>query len=116
MKTKKFIKKLRKTAEFFGEDWKIHDDDEFIRIFTKPSVDECYCPITAVCLMQTGKKYRPWDAPEAGKLIGLKNRQIRAIMEASDHHESAYGKLRARLLKAMLNGQNQTKNQKAPPA
>ena len=115
MKTKKFIKKLRKTAEFFGSTWQIHDDCGYMRIFTEPSPNECYCPITAVCLMETGKKHYLWNVTKAGKLIGLTNKQIRAITTASDSH-AAHGKLRIRLLKAMLDGQNQTQDQKAPSA
>ena len=71
MKTKKFLKKLAKTAEFFGSSWTVTYGG--FRLSPKAPFGECYCPITAVAKMETGYYYGIIGIERAGKELGLKS-------------------------------------------
>ena len=115
MKTKTFLRRLSETSKFFNREWKMYGDDGYVRMFIKPTPDGCFCPITAVCKMLKGAEFHVWDAPKAGKVIGLSNKQIHSITAAADFPEDSDPKLRGRLLEAICDGQGKTKNQKTPP-
>lgn len=101
MRTQTFLAKLEKTADFFKMEWVVGDTNQAVRMVPYGTNDFLYCPLTAVCLMETGKKHELWYPLEAGLAIGLSRKQIDNIVDAADYwDESADPKLRARILEA----------------
>jgi len=59
-----------------------------IRFFA-PSGEE-HCPLTAVCLMATGKRYDLCQYQEAGRELGMGSRTIQTIADSSDSTSRTY--------------------------
>ena len=102
MKTKEFLEKLSKTAEYFNREWVTGFSDTAVRMYPNIEPDYfSYCPITAVCYMETQREYDVWDQHLAGKVLGLSRKQVDNISIAADYNnENGEPKLRAKILEA----------------
>ena len=102
MRTKTFLSKLKKTPDHFQSKWIACGHDQAVRILRYNDPNDFYfCPVTAVCEMETGKEFDIWDQHLAGKALGLSRKQVDNITTAADHNdESADPKLRAKILEA----------------
>lgn len=87
--------------------WVINEG-QFLRLYQKEWVSfvDCYCPITAVYLKQTGKPMKVGEAGIAGMDLDLPHSFIQRVIRAADHfhvdfRDVMYDKDEALLINAM---------------
>jgi len=73
-----------------------------IRFFA-PSGEE-HCPLTAVCLMATGKTYELRHYQEAGRELGMGSHTIQTIADSADSTSRTYAYFSAAVRRALLAG------------
>ena len=73
-----------------------------IRFFA-PSGEE-HCPLTAVCVMATGKTYDLRHYQEAGRELGMRSRTIQTIADSADSMYRTYAYFSASVRRALLAG------------
>ena len=78
------------------------DPSGAIRFFA-PSGEE-HCPLTAVCVMETGKTYDLRQYQEAGRELGMGARTIQMIADSADSTYRAYAYFSASVRHALLAG------------
>lgn len=60
----------------------------------------CYCPVTAVCMMETGEHFATYRYYDAARKLKLRKRDAETIAHSSDElGDKASEKVRAKLLK-----------------
>ena len=95
-----FLEKLAKTAEFFGSEWQTNDGSgDAIRLRTTFPY-HVHCPITAVCVMETGIRYEIGSFHKAAKTLDLQGGIAVTILSAADI-DGPYPRLRKKLIKAV---------------
>lgn len=78
------------------------DPSGAIRFFA-PSGEE-HCPLTAVCVMATGKTYDLRQYHEAGRELGLGARTIQTIADSADSTSRIYAHYSDSVRRALLAG------------
>jgi len=78
------------------------DPSGAIRFFA-PSGEE-HCPLTAVCVMATGKSYEIRQYREAGRELGMGSRTIQTIADSADSTSKTYAYFSAAVRHALLAG------------
>jgi hypothetical protein len=78
------------------------DPSGAIRFFA-PSGEE-HCPLTAVCLMATGKTYEIRQYREAGRELGIGSRTIQMIADSAESTSRTYTHFSAAVRRALLAG------------
>ena len=97
MNGRQFLASLRRYAGEF--DWELQHDGGPLRGRGKDTVRE-FCPITAVCFVETGKFFEPLKYRLAARRLGLAEPQdIKTVLAADGacHHNAAH---RAALIRA----------------
>lgn len=96
-----------KLKEFFGNyeelikaGWEAKIDcDRSCRLRSPRDERYTHCPLTAVCIHLTGKKFTVDKAENAGKAIGMSRRDSLTIMDAADHRPGFPKNHRRKLLR-----------------
>jgi len=78
------------------------DPSGAIRFFA-PSGEE-HCPLTAVCMMATGKTYDLRQYQEAGRELGMGSRTIQTIADSADSTSRTYKYFSDSVRRALLAG------------